>query len=418
MLKFFLLLFLSLSLYAKSDIESKISTTSHKISSKSKQYSKLNSQMKKNANAILKQKRAYKKLNKRLKQLALSLSLKEDKYKSNKKALSSLEKSQLTLLEEQSKLEEEIIFAIARNISLSMLLKDDGAINADSLIHEEVLKSLQNQNKKKIRKLNSRAKRSSQKIDTLSKEGKKLMADIELIDKKRVELNNAKRKNKKLLASLSRANKKYKKSISKILNQKKSLNKTLSRLHIIKENETERKLRLAKERADKKKIAQASKNVTSTKEYKVSNNNLPKVKRRGSSYQYIKSKRYRGKKTISPLDSYTLVKKFGPYTDPVYGIKIYNESVSLRPKQSASKVKAVLNGKVILAKYTAMLNNVVIIEHANGIHTIYAHLDKIAPNIKDGKRLKKGSVIGRVDNELMFEVTQKNYHINPMQLIK
>ena len=65
-----------------------------------------------------------------------------------------------------------------------------------------------------------------------------------------------------------------------------------------------------------------------------------------------------------------------------------------------------------------MLNNVVIIEHANGIHTIYAHLDKIAPNIKDGKRLKKGSVIGRVDNELMFEVTQKNYHINPMQLIK
>ena len=76
------------------------------------------------------------------------------------------------------------------------------------------------------------------------------------------------------------------------------------------------------------------------------------------------------------------------------------------------------NGKVILAQETPMLENVVIIEHADGLHTIYAHLDQIAPTVRKGKRLKKGSVIGRVNDELMFEVTQKNYHIDPLQVIR
>ena len=64
-----------------------------------------------------------------------------------------------------------------------------------------------------------------------------------------------------------------------------------------------------------------------------------------------------------------------------------------------------------------MLQKVVIVENKDGIHTIYAHLSKIAPTIKVGARLKKGYVIGRVEQDLTFEVTQKNYHINPMELI-
>jgi len=38
--------------------------------------------------------------------------------------------------------------------------------------------------------------------------------------------------------------------------------------------------------------------------------------------------------------------------------------------------------------------------------------------IRKGKRVKKGATIGRVDNELTFEVTQDSYHIDPMTLIK
>ena len=51
------------------------------------------------------------------------------------------------------------------------------------------------------------------------------------------------------------------------------------------------------------------------------------------------------------------------------------------------------------------------------MHTIYANLSKIS-NIKKGQKIKKGYTIGRVKDELIFEVTQKSYHINPVRLFK
>ena len=90
----------------------------------------------------------------------------------------------------------------------------------------------------------------------------------------------------------------------------------------------------------------------------------------------------------------------------------------MKPKYPNAKVKNVFNGKVIYADKTALLNNIVIVEHRNGLHTIYANLSKIAPNIKKGKRIKKGYTIGRVSDELIFEATQKSLHINPIRLFK
>jgi murein DD-endopeptidase MepM/ murein hydrolase activator NlpD len=146
--------------------------------------------------------------------------------------------------------------------------------------------------------------------------------------------------------------------------------------------------------------------------------NSVKVKVHGSSYQAVKTKKYRGKKTIAPLDSYTISKKYGTYIDPIYDIKIFNESISLKPKRSNAKVKTVFNGKVIYAAKTAVLDYIVIIEHKRGLHTTYANLSQIAPNIKKGRKIKKGTTIGRIENELIFEVTQKSYHINPIRLFE
>uniref|UniRef100_UPI00263A1100 murein hydrolase activator EnvC family protein n=1 Tax=uncultured Campylobacter sp. TaxID=218934 RepID=UPI00263A1100 len=103
--------------------------------------------------------------------------------------------------------------------------------------------------------------------------------------------------------------------------------------------------------------------------------------------------------------------------DPIYNIKIFNESVVLSANSADAKVKSVFNGKVVFAKETAMLDKVVIIENPNGIHTIYAHLSQIAPTVKVGAKVQKGYVIGRVQRDLTFEVTQKNYHIDPLELI-
>ena len=137
----------------------------------------------------------------------------------------------------------------------------------------------------------------------------------------------------------------------------------------------------------------------------------------GTSYQAGNVKRYSGSKTIAPLDKFSVKQKFGDYVDPVYNIKIFNESVVLRSATTDARVKNVLAGTIVFAKETPVLDKVVIVENGNGIHTIYAHLDKIAPTIKVGQKVKKGYVIGRVKQDLTFEVTQKNYHINPLELI-
>jgi murein DD-endopeptidase MepM/ murein hydrolase activator NlpD len=150
----------------------------------------------------------------------------------------------------------------------------------------------------------------------------------------------------------------------------------------------------------------------------VSDNNLPKVKSHGSSYQAAKTREYTGQKTIPPFEPYKVTKNYGTYTDPIYGIKVFNESISLKPSEDNTKVKTVFNGKVIYADKTPVLNNIVIVEHDDGLHTIYANLSQIAPDIQKGKKIKKGYTIGRVSDELIFEVTQKSFHINPIRLFQ
>ena len=141
------------------------------------------------------------------------------------------------------------------------------------------------------------------------------------------------------------------------------------------------------------------------------------MKQYGSSYQASRVKKYTGAKTSAPLNGAFVKRNFGNYNDPVYNIKIFNENIVLGSKSSDTQVKSVLAGKVDFAKDTAVLDKVVILEHSGGIHTIYAHLSQIAPTIKVGSSIKKGYVLGRINSELTFEVTQQNYHINPLDLI-
>jgi murein DD-endopeptidase MepM/ murein hydrolase activator NlpD len=114
-----------------------------------------------------------------------------------------------------------------------------------------------------------------------------------------------------------------------------------------------------------------------------------------------------------------VVKNFGKYYDPVYKIELFNEALSMKPKQQNSKVYNIFKGKIVYAKKNSgSLENVVIVQHKNGLHTIYSHLDKIAPTLKTGKWIKKGFVVGRVSDTLMFQSTKNSKYINPLRLIK
>jgi murein DD-endopeptidase MepM/ murein hydrolase activator NlpD len=401
------LLILPFLLYGEGDIDQQISNTSQQLQGFDKAYSSLHSKMAQTAKAILVEKKEMLEQQKRLKELLFELSINEESYDNNKAELNELKSSQSTLNDEQSAIEQKLVFAVARNVSLTMLLDERHAVNADAMITEEVLKRLTAQVKEEINHLNSTFEENNRRIAALELRMVTLEGVIASIETKRKEVVSTQEANKKALAQLERDKIEYGRSIEELLDRQDALKKTLAQLNIIKVD----KEREAREAAEERK-RQASRQRTA-----VAAKDLPKVKQRGSSYEDVQTKNYRGAKTIAPIDDYLLVKKFGPYTDPIYNIKIFNESVSLKPKTTNAKVKNVLNGKVILAQNTALLDNVVIVEHSDGIHTIYAHLDQIAPTVEKGKKIRKGSVIGRVKNELMFEVTQKNYHINPMELI-
>ena len=117
------------------------------------------------------------------------------------------------------------------------------------------------------------------------------------------------------------------------------------------------------------------------------------------------------------LSDYFVEQKFGPYFDPVYKLKVFNESVILVSNVRNATVRSIFDGKVVYAKEVPILKKIIIIEHKNEMHTIYSQLDKIAPTIRPGRKIQKGYIIGRVDQKLGFEITKKDKHIDPLEVI-
>ena len=383
-------------------IDEKIQNTSKKLTETKQTYSSLNAKLEATASKIMQQKQVIGTQQQKISTLVEELKSKENVYQTNKTTLKGLETQQGQLIKTQNDIEQRLVFAIARNTSISLLINDDRAKEADAIITEEALKLHLKQINEEIKQLNSIFVENNARIAGLSTQTTVLKKSIAIIDQEKNKVLETKKENEKAIALLEKEKNQYKKSLNKILNQQRSLQNTLASLNIIKQES------LKPKKAPPPLVAQkpGSKPVPAN------------VKQAIADYRPSNVAGYAGEHTIAPLEGYVVTKRFGPYTDPVYGIKIFNDSVSLRPTEADAKVRSVLNGKVILAKPTAMLENVIIIEHDNGLHTIYAHLDKIAPTVEVGKRLKQGSVIGRVGRELMFQVTQRNAHIDPLQMIR
>ena len=403
---FLTLFLLSSTLFGGTNIDNKIYKTSSKLHSYKKNYVNINKKLIRTAEAILKQKRMLKQQIKDLEELKAELATKELSYDEDTKQLRLLRKSQLALKDKQDKIEEKLVFFIAKSVSLSVVLEEKYSQNEESLIEVEVLKKMLQSSQNEVRKLNSLFYDNEKKVNLLQRHSTALQSNITKIDKKRKKAMQITKENKRALVKLQKEKVSYTRQLKRVIRRQNSLKNTLEKLNIIKKDN------IRKERERKEREAAFAKQKINL------NENLPKVKQHGNSYQSVKTIRYRGPKTIAPLKRYTISKKYGPYTDPIYGIRIFNESISLRPKSPNAKVQNVMNGRVVYADKTAVLDNMVIIEHKNGLHTIYANLSQIAPDIKKGRKIRRGSVIGRVRDELIFEVTKKNYHINPIRLFR
>jgi murein DD-endopeptidase MepM/ murein hydrolase activator NlpD len=396
--------FLICTLYANlTTINRNITNTSHKIHTTHNKYQSIYAKMRQNAQDIFEQTKIIAKQQQKLQILSSELQSKEQAYQQNKQKLQQLSATQTTLQNNQKKIEQKLIFTIAKIASLSTIVETKSEQNAHSLMSQEVIKIMIKLTKQEVKSLNDQFFTNSRFIASVKQNISILQTDISTIDAKKKDLSKTKHEHELSLAQLQKDKSKYKSALEKLLQQQHALQATLSHLKIIKINTLQEAQR---QQHEKEMLNQTGK----TK--------LLNVKKVGSSYKRVKTIRYRGRKTIPPLRDFTVSKKYGPYTDPVYKIKIFNESVSLQSKVQNAKVRTVFNGKIIFAKKTPLLQKVVIMENKNGMHTIYANLSQIAPDVRVGKKLKKSAVIGRINHQLVFEVTQKTYHINPLELFR
>ncbi|HHH72772.1 MAG TPA: hypothetical protein ENL04_02995, partial [Sulfuricurvum sp.] len=298
------------------DIETEISQTSKTLKNFDRNYASINSKMAKTAKSILKKKRTVLKQRKKINALEDQLKSKAKTLTTSREALRSLTDEQETLNRRQQQLRNDLSELMARVVSLAMVQEDNNTLSPDAIMSEEIFKELGNHTRKQIQSMSAELRSNTNNLHRLTGKTAKLKTEISAIEHEKEKLEKEKHSNEKALKDLQHKKNRYKREIKALLSQKNELKKTLENLHIIQESETQK----AQAKAEQKRT-----------EALLASKPLPKVKSVGSSYHKARTRRYRGKKTIAPLNGYTVLKRYGTYTDPIYRIKIFNESVSLKP---------------------------------------------------------------------------------------
>ncbi|MFP6211567.1 murein hydrolase activator EnvC family protein [Helicobacter pylori] len=328
--------------------------------------------------------------------VALKKSLEKNRNESlaQEKVLTNYRKSLDHLQKQRSFLQKRVFDTLLEDFLFSQVLKGQNLASSNDVILQVAFENLHQNTLSKMSQLSQEEKELNTQALKVKSSIQKISSVIDEQKNREVTLKSLQTEQNKLILSMQKDYAIYNQRLTLLEKERQNLNALLKRLNIIKQN------RENEERVSLKKSSQAL-----------------EVKQVASSYQNINTTSYNGPKTIAPLNDYEVVQKFGPYIDPVYNLKIFSESITLVSKTPNALVRNVLDGKIVFAKEINMLKKVVIIEHKNGIRTIYSQLDKIAPTIKSGMRIQKGYVLGRIDQRLGFEVTMREKHINPLELI-
>lgn len=110
--------------------------------------------------------------------------------------------------------------------------------------------------------------------------------------------------------------------------------------------------------------------------------------------------------------------KYGWRKHPVYRKRLFHAGIDIAAPKG-TPVAAVQNGKVIYAGRRAGYGNLVIVSHANGFSTRYAHCSSIL--VKKGQNVRAGQLVAKVGatgvatgNHLHFEVRKNGKTQNPL----
>ena len=371
-----------------------ITYTKKKISHTKFAISKMNHKLDFIANEINKKQIFLNKINKKIDNLNKQIDILNKELNNSSTKLSEFTDLKKGFETKSQKIQNEIINFISENYFTSTSKTQ----NLQDLIDKEITKKILKRYSKKINLLIQKNKKMLNRIQILNTNINNIKQKQNILFKTKQKLAILKKNQKKELLSLNQEKKQYKKRLQTLIRKEENLQNRLVQLNIIK----------------KRKALQIQRQMEAKKQNQNLNVNI-NVKKYGSLYFNTKTANYKGAKTIPPVKG-TIIKKFGSYIDPVYKIKIYNDSITIKPYKPNSVVRAVLSGRIV---YIGRSNSkkVVIIKHKNALFTIYANLDKVSPLLKKGLYVKKGQIIARINGNLEFEVTYKEKPINPTKVI-
>ena len=394
------------SLLFASSLDSQITKKKKELTAKKVEYKKMDKELSYVAKKIIRAKKEKAQLDKKL--ASLESSIKKNKKKNLKlqKKDKVVSKDLLQVNNSLASNQEKFLELVSKNFSMALALEEVKQPTKESVVLQEVYEVYAKKNKKQIDTLKEKIFKLEKKKTILLEESKVIQGFILKYNNAKIEFIDKKKKKEAIITILARDKAIYRKRFERIKKSRRKLERKLAKLQIIRrEKKAEIK---AKKMVEQNRVALAR----AEDENKNSSSEFLEVADTSNVH-------YSGRKTISPLKGSRLIKKFGTYIDPIYKFKIFNKSITLKSPYAGAKVRTILKGKIVFAENSGgMLGKVVIVEHANGIHTIYAKLSRLAPGIRVGKQLRKADTIGKVEKSLMFEVTKDNQHINPLKLIR
>ncbi len=423
-----ILILLSFSANASSSVDKKINTNKKILKNKSKQKTKTKLEIKKLAKQINSANTNLSNLENKIIKLEKKITTEQKKLKQSKKKLKTLQVKSGNILDLKEKVQNNIIDTLINNYSSSIAIELASKSSIEQIVNSNIYRLLSQDSKLQLKELDTQYNQLLENQKSNQNLISKLNKFIKKDQKNKVKLSQLTKKHNKTISKLKIKHKLYQKELKKIATKQRDLTNLLGKLNIIKKDEIKKakesrkkwlaKLKKKQQKSQKITKKKSNKKDTSIQTVKNFNKDIKmNVRSIGSSSSGIRTTKYRGRKTIAPLKQYKIIKKFGNSYDKVYKIKFFNDSITLKTKNSNAKVLSILSGKVVYSKKDSqLLDNVVIVQHKNNLHTIYSHLDKIAPTIRKGKWVKKGSVLGRVNVTLVFQATKNSKYINPKEL--
>ncbi|WP_256710438.1 peptidoglycan DD-metalloendopeptidase family protein [Paenibacillus sp. FSL H8-0548] len=134
---------------------------------------------------------------------------------------------------------------------------------------------------------------------------------------------------------------------------------------------------------------------------------------------------YTGGKLGMPIkDNYRISSNFGTRVHPISGKKHTHTGIDFAAPQGTA-IYAAEAGVVLVAQSWSSYGNTVIIDHGNGLWTLYGHIRNNGIKVDKGDTVKKGQKIAEVGStgnstgpHLHFEVRKNQVTVNPSSYLK